>query len=64
MRDAGWSSSIAAGSEQYINEVKAALGITVKYRTSVDDGDKYLLREPDFAYRVSFDAEKDVLSKL
>ncbi len=61
-RDTGWSASIAVGSERYIEQVKAALGIMVKHRGSVDDGDKYLLREPDFSYSIDFDAKKGALS--
>ena len=61
-RDTGWSSSIAVGSEQYIEQVKTALGKMVKHRDYVDDGDKYLLREPECAYRAGFDAEKSALS--
>lgn len=34
----------------------------MKHRTSIDNGDKYLLCEPDLAYRASFDAEKGALA--
>lgn len=61
-RDAGWSSSIAVGSEQYIDKVRTALGVKAKHRVSVGDGDKYLLREPELAYRAGFDAEMGALS--
>jgi len=40
-----------------------ALGITARHRISIDDGEKYLLREPELVYRSDFDAEIGALRK-
>ena len=62
-RDTSWSRSIAVGSDDYINKIRAELGVSARHRAIIDDGDKYLLCEPEIVYRVHFDMEMGALIK-
>ena len=63
-RDGAWSTSLAVGSEEYINKIKAQSGMTARYREAiVDKEDKWLLRETEAAYSAGFEVEMGGLGK-
>ncbi|NIV14034.1 MAG: transposase [Aliifodinibius sp.] len=56
--DSQWSRSIAVGSEQFVERIKAALGTKALGRRVHKASGGYELREPDRSYNVDFDSKK------
>ncbi len=49
-RDEVWTESLAVGSETFFEEIQTLLGTRVVHRKTVDEGDKFALREQPAAY--------------
>ena len=60
-RESCWAESIAVGNKTFIEETKIKLGIRSQGRDTVEDGDKYSLKEPSTPYNTVFDPEKGLL---
>jgi putative transposase len=56
--DSQWSRSIAIGSEQFVERIKAALGTKALGRHSHKVPRGYELRQPDRSYNADFDRKK------
>ena len=50
-----WSNSIAVGSEGFIEDVKAQLGVKARGRNINSDDDRYTLREPATTYQIGLE---------
>jgi len=61
-RQGKWSEAVCVGSAGFVEKLKRRLGVEVLGRSIMQDGDVYTLREPDVAYNVHFDTEKEYLS--
>ncbi len=61
-RDPIWSQNLAVGHKEYVENIKTALGITVHYRSVVEDNGAYALKEPAVPYTAQLEGEKSVLS--
>jgi putative transposase len=61
-RTAGWSSSLAVGSPDFVEEVKARLGVRAIHRQVEVDGSDAQLREAPAAYGRFFEGENSALS--
>ena len=61
-RDPVWSQNLAVGHKDNIENIKTALGITVHYRSVVEDNGAYVLKEPAVPYAAHLEGEKSVLS--
>ena len=59
-RQGRWSEALCVGSEKFVEQIKHQLG-SVGRKVQEDCG-AYVLREPDAAYTVHFDAKKEPLS--
>jgi putative transposase len=62
-RDDRWSESVAVGSEQFVEQVKAELGSAVGRRQITAEDKTYSLREPSPPYLARFEAEKVAISQ-
>jgi putative transposase len=62
-RDERWSESIAVGSEQFVENVKTELGVTVRYRKISAQDETYTLREPHWSYSTLFEGDSEALSQ-
>jgi putative transposase len=62
-RDERWSESIAVGSEQFVENVKAELGVTVRHRNITAQDETYALREPHWPYDTVFEDDIEALSQ-
>ena len=60
-RDPRWSSSIAVGSREYVDSIKVALGISGKYKHTVEKNGTCVLQEPQVLYTQLFIPEKATL---
>ena len=49
-RDDSWTTSLAVGSEHFVESVKSALGISARYRKILRNGQRFELRETRVAY--------------
>jgi hypothetical protein len=49
-RDPRWSSSIAVGSREYVDSIKVALGISGKYKHTLEKNGACVLQEPQVLY--------------
>ncbi len=56
-RDERWSESIAVGSESFIDQVKASLGIKAKHKEVIEQEDGYLIKEGHSSYNAHFDSK-------
>ena len=61
-RRAEYSEALAVGSEGFVVQIKERLGVKAQGRRVAPADDAYTLREPESAYSVHFDSEKDALS--
>ncbi len=59
IRQEEWTSSIAAGSRSFVENVKAHLGFRVKGRDIIGANEGYQLREGSAPYKALFGAEND-----
>jgi len=57
-RDSKWSTSIAVGSEDYIDQIKKELGIKVVHRKKTRINKDFELRKDEFPYSADFDPQK------
>jgi putative transposase len=62
-RDERWSESIAVGSEQFVENVKTELGVTVRHRKISAQDQTYTLREPRRSYSILFEGDSEALSQ-
>lgn len=62
MRDPDWSTSLAVGSQWYVEAVKESLGIKARNRRIESIGDRYSIREESEVYDVHFDTKNYQLS--
>ena len=62
-RDERWSESIAVGSERFVEDVKTALGVTVRHRKISAQDETYTLREPRRSYSTLFEGDNEALSR-
>lgn len=62
-RQPRWSSSVAVGSEAYVDAVQAQLGYRANGRRVVLDGDHYVLKEEGAAYNAYIATKKAALSE-
>ena len=53
-----WTQTIAVGSQDYVGQVKSALGLTARHRTVIAEGDVHTLKEPVTPYRLHFEHKK------
>ena len=58
VRDDKWTESIAVGGKDFVDKVKAKLGILAKGRNVTEAGASYQLREPANSYTHHFGSEK------
>ena len=61
--DAMWSQSIAVGSEAFVEDVKAQLGLKAKHRETVDSNGAFFIKEGDASYTSHLIGEIDVVSR-
>jgi putative transposase len=61
-REALWTESLAAGSEAFVERVRARLGVHGRYREIIVAEDTHFLREPSGGYTVLCEPEKGPLS--
>lgn len=61
-RDMSWTESLAVGSEPFVYEIKALLGIRAENRKIVMSGEKHILRETRAHYNAHLDTENSTLS--
>ncbi len=61
-REALWSESVAVGRKAYVESVQSELGLSVKGRHCLEDGEVFFLKEPSVAYSTNFGAKKVGLS--
>ena len=61
-REPTWSESIAIGDEAFVKEIEERLGDKARGRTIVENGDAFMLREPQNPYKAVFDPQKSLLS--
>ena len=57
-RDRKWSTAIAVGSENYIDQIKKELGIRVVHRKKTRVNKEFELREDEIPYSADFDPQK------
>ena len=62
-REEKWSNSIAVGSEAFIKQINASLGIKAIHRKIVKDGSSYQIKEGIVTYRNGFDSKMDFLKE-
>jgi putative transposase len=64
-REGRWSEGLAGGHEQFMEGVKAQLGISARYRgmEACWHGQGCMLKEPAVAYSADFDPENATLSR-
>jgi putative transposase len=60
-RDERWSEALAVGSREYVDRVKAELGIRAAHRQVAEIGGACALREPGIPYAHGFEGKNDVL---
>lgn len=60
-RDAGWSESLAVGTQTFVEHVKRELGFKTRHRGIEEDQGSLVLRQTGATYRVVFDAENEDL---
>ncbi len=60
-RDAAWTESLAVGTQTFVEEVKATLGIRARAREVVPEVAGFVLKEAPTAYRASFEGKKGSL---
>lgn len=62
-REEVWTKAVAAGSAEFVEEIKAGLGIKARHRCITDkaSGGSYALEEPSAAYNANFDGKNAVL---
>ena len=56
-REEEWTESIAVGSMPFVDNVKACLGFRAKWRSAIEGGEGYQLREAPARYNAHFGAE-------
>ena len=61
LRESRWSESIAVGSEGFVAETKAKLGVRASGRQIYGDKESFELREPATAYTCDFAPENEGL---
>ena len=61
LRDLVWSQNLAVGHKDFVENIKTALGVTVHYRSVVEDNGAYALKEPAVPYTAHLEGEKSVL---
>jgi len=61
-REAKWSESVAVGSAGFVEQIKQQLGTQAAGRKLREEGDAYVLREPEIAYNAHFEPENSCLS--
>ncbi len=49
-RDEVWTTALAVGGERYVESVKSKLGVASRYRNTVLDSGRFILREPRATY--------------
>ncbi|MGH8119511.1 MAG: hypothetical protein ACRESK_02745, partial [Gammaproteobacteria bacterium] len=62
VRDEGWSTSIAVGSEAFVRNIQNTLGIKARARIVAQVNDKFMLKEKAAGYSAIFTPEKELLS--
>ena len=62
MWDRAWTESLAVGSESFVDEVQASLGINAGNRKASNSEGKYILREARVHYNSHLDTENRGLS--
>jgi putative transposase len=62
-REAMWSTSLAVGSEAFVEDVQSRLGLRVRHREVVAGGDAHCLKEPAVVYSVDFTQKMATLSE-
>lgn len=63
-REKVWTNAVAAGSAEFVEEIKARLAIKARHRgiSNEDSGDEYALQEPAASYNAYFDGKNTGLS--
>jgi putative transposase len=56
-REAAWTESLAVGSQAFVEEVKATLGVRARARDVVPEAAGFVLKEAPTAYRALFEGE-------
>ncbi len=62
MHEASWSTSLAVGSEVYVEAMKEKPGLKVRKRAIVEVNDGYAIREDDAGYDVHFGVKNSHIS--
>jgi hypothetical protein len=62
-REDQWTESLAVGGEDFVKEIRDALGVRAIGRSIIEDGEQQQLRDVQQPYNGHFDPEKDRLSQ-